>query len=78
MAAAQMAPALRFEDMRSSYTGIRPRLTPEHEHSFADFVIEHDPNYPSIIHLIGIESPGLTSCLSISQSVAEMARNVLS
>jgi L-2-hydroxyglutarate oxidase LhgO len=75
--AAQMAPALRFEDMRSSYTGIRPRLTPEHEHSFADFVIEHDPNHPSIIHLIGIESPGLTSCLSISRSVAEMARSIL-
>ena len=75
--AAQMAPALRFEDMRSSYTGIRPRLMPEHEHSFADFVIEHDPNHPSIIHLIGIESPGLTSCLSISQSVAEMARSIL-
>lgn len=75
--AARMAPALRFEDMRSSYTGIRPRLTPEHEHSFADFVIEHDPNHPSIIHLIGIESPGLTSCLSIGQSVAEMARMIL-
>jgi L-2-hydroxyglutarate oxidase LhgO len=75
--AAQMAPALRFEDMRPSYTGIRPRLTPEHEHSFADFVIEHDPNHPSIIHLIGIESPGLTSCLSISRSVAEMARSIL-
>jgi len=75
--AARMAPALRFEDMRPSYTGIRPRLTPEHEHSFADFVIEHDPNHPSIIHLIGIESPGLTSCLSISKSVAEMVRSML-
>jgi glycerol-3-phosphate dehydrogenase len=75
--AAQMAPALRFEDMRLSYTGIRPRLTPEHEHSFADFVIEHDPNHPSVIHLIGIESPGLTSCLSISLSVVEMARSIL-
>ncbi|MGH9855480.1 MAG: NAD(P)/FAD-dependent oxidoreductase, partial [Blastocatellia bacterium] len=68
--AAQMAPALRFEDMRPSYTGIRPRLAPEHQHSFADFVIEHDPNHPSVIHLIGIESPGLTSCLSIGRSVA--------
>jgi glycerol-3-phosphate dehydrogenase len=75
--AARMAPALRFEDMRPSYTGIRPRLTPEHEHSFADFVIEHDPNHPSVIHLIGIESPGLTSCLSISRSVTEMAQSIL-
>jgi glycerol-3-phosphate dehydrogenase len=75
--AAQMAPALRFEDMRPGYTGIRPRLTPEHEHSIADFVIEHDPIHPSIIHLIGIESPGLTSCLSIAVSVAEMSRDIL-
>src|SRR5215475_7663105 len=75
--AAQMAPALRLEDMRPSYTGIRPRLTPDHEHSIADFVIEHDPNHPSIIHLIGIESPGLTSCLSISRSVVEMAQSIL-
>jgi glycerol-3-phosphate dehydrogenase len=75
--AAQMAPALRFEDMRSGYTGIRPRLTPEHEHSIADFVIEHDPNHSSIIHLIGIESPGLTACLSISRSVVEMARSII-
>ncbi len=75
--AAKMAPALRFEDMRVSYTGIRPRLVPEHEHSFADFVIEHDPNHKSVIHLIGIESPGLTSCLSIGVSVSEMARDIL-
>jgi L-2-hydroxyglutarate oxidase LhgO len=74
--AARMAPALRFEDMRMSYTGIRPRLAAEHEHTFADFVIEHDPNYPSVIHLIGIESPGLTSCLSIGKSVTEMARAI--
>jgi glycerol-3-phosphate dehydrogenase len=75
--AAQMAPSLRFEDMRPSYTGIRPRLVPEHEHSFADFVITHDPRHPSVIHLIGIESPGLTSCLSIAKGVGEMAKTVL-
>ncbi|MEO6726400.1 MAG: NAD(P)/FAD-dependent oxidoreductase [Blastocatellia bacterium] len=75
--AAMMCPSLRPEDLRLSYTGIRPRLVPEQDHSFADWVIEHDPRWPSVIHLIGIESPGLTSCLSIGQSVAEMARSVL-
>jgi glycerol-3-phosphate dehydrogenase len=75
--AALMCPSLRPEDLRLSYTGLRPRLVPEHMHSFADWVIEHDPRWPSVIHLIGIESPGLTSCLSIGQSVAEMARSVL-
>ena len=72
-----MCPSLRLEDLRLSYTGIRPRLTPEHVHTIADWVIEHDPRWPQVIHLIGIESPGLTACLSIGQSVADMVRTVL-
>ncbi len=72
-----MCPSLRLEDLRLSYTGLRPRLTPEHVHTIADWVIEHDPRWPQVIHLIGIESPGLTSCLSIGKSVTEMARSVL-
>jgi len=75
--AVQMVPNLRLEDMRLSYSGLRARLVPEHVPSFADFVIEHDPQWPSVIHCIGIESPGLTSCLSIGASVGEMAREVL-
>jgi len=74
--ATQMVPSLKFEDLRSSYTGLRPRLVPESDHSFADFVIEHDPQWPSVIHLIGIESPGLTSCLSIAKSVSQMVQNI--
>ncbi len=72
-----MCPSLQLEDLRLSYTGLRPRLTPEHIHTIADWVIEHDPRWPQVIHLIGIESPGLTSCLSIGKSVAKMARSVL-
>jgi L-2-hydroxyglutarate oxidase LhgO len=75
--AVQMVPSLRLEDLRPSYSGLRARLLPEHEHTFADFVIEHDPQWPSVIHCIGIESPGLTSCLSIGASVGEMARAVM-
>jgi glycerol-3-phosphate dehydrogenase len=75
--AAQMVPSLRLEDLRPSYSGLRARLLPEHDHSFADFVIEHDPQWPSVIHCIGIESPGLTSCLSIGASVGEMVREVM-
>lgn len=70
--ASRITPGLKPGDLRPSYTGIRARLLPEHDHSFADFVIERDPRSDSVIHLIGIESPGLTSALSIAQSVAEM------
>jgi glycerol-3-phosphate dehydrogenase len=75
--AVQMVPSLRLEDLRLSYSGLRARLVPEHDHSFADFAIERDPNWPSVIHCIGIESPGLTSCLSLGASVSEMAMEVL-
>jgi glycerol-3-phosphate dehydrogenase len=73
--AREMVPSLKFEDMRLSYTGIRPRLAPEHVHTFADWLIEHDPRWPFVIHLIGIESPGLTSALSIGRCVSEMAQS---
>jgi glycerol-3-phosphate dehydrogenase len=75
--ARRIVPALRLEDLRPSYTGIRSRLVPEHEHSFADFVIGPDPRWPTVIHTIGMESPGLTSCLSIAASVGELVRAVL-
>ncbi|HEY7545794.1 MAG TPA: NAD(P)/FAD-dependent oxidoreductase [Blastocatellia bacterium] len=72
-AASRMIPSLKREDLRLSYSGLRARLLPEHDHSFADFVITRDPCWPSVIHLIGIESPGLTAALSIAASVSEMA-----
>ncbi len=75
--ASRIIPSLKFEDLRLSYSGLRARLLPEHDHSFADFVITHDPRWPRVIHLIGIESPGLTSALSIAASVSEMAMSAL-
>jgi glycerol-3-phosphate dehydrogenase len=73
-AARLMMPSLRLADLRPGYTGLRARLLPEHDHSFADFVIMPDRQWPFVIHLIGIESPGLTSVLSIGRSVGEIAR----
>jgi glycerol-3-phosphate dehydrogenase len=75
--ASRIVPALRLADLRLSYTGLRARLLPEQDHSFADFVIGPDPQWPFVIHTIGIESPGLTSCLSISAEVGRMVRAVL-
>jgi glycerol-3-phosphate dehydrogenase len=70
----EMVPALRLEDLRLSYSGLRSRLRSRDEHTFADFVIERDPVHHGVIHLIGMESPGLTSCLSIARSVGEMIK----
>lgn len=52
------------------YTGIRPKLSGENE-GFKDFVIETDSR-TGVIHLLGIESPGLTSSLAIAEYVANL------
>ncbi len=71
-AAVRMLPELELVDLRQSYTGIRAKLHPAGGPSFADFIVEHDPRNAQLIHLLGIESPGLTSCLSLARTVGGM------
>lgn len=54
------------------YAGIRPKLTGPGEKA-ADFMIDGPAEHglEGLVHLFGIESPGLTSCLSIAEDVAE-------
>ncbi|MGE5403793.1 MAG: NAD(P)/FAD-dependent oxidoreductase [Candidatus Saccharibacteria bacterium] len=72
-AARQYLPELRMDDIQPDYAGVRPKLQGPHE-SFRDFVIreESDKGYPGLVNLIGIESPGLTSCLAIARYVASL------
>jgi L-2-hydroxyglutarate oxidase LhgO len=53
------------------YAGIRPKLTGPGEKA-ADFVIDGPGEHglPGLVHLFGIESPGLTAALSIAEDVA--------
>ncbi len=50
--------------------GIRPKLRGPHEAEEKDFVLAQDP--PGLIHLIGIESPGLTAALALAERVAAL------
>jgi len=54
------------------YSGIRPKLTGPGEKA-ADFMIDGPGEHglSGLAHLFGIESPGLTSCLSLAEDVAE-------
>ncbi|WP_414472331.1 NAD(P)/FAD-dependent oxidoreductase [Microvirga sp. M2] len=54
------------------YAGIRPKLTGPGEKA-ADFMIDGPAEHglAGLVHLFGIESPGLTSCLSLAEDVAE-------
>jgi glycerol-3-phosphate dehydrogenase len=74
--ARMIVPSLQFEDLRPSYSGLRARLRPAHDSRFADFVLRYDPNHPSVIHAIGIESPGLTSSLSLGQAISGMVKEL--
>jgi L-2-hydroxyglutarate oxidase LhgO len=63
-------PGLPNGTLVPDYAGIRPKLTGRGE-PVADFVIDtpSDHGLPRIVHLFGIESPGLTASLSIAQEV---------
>jgi L-2-hydroxyglutarate oxidase LhgO len=63
-------PGLPDDMLVPDYAGIRPKLTGQGEPA-ADFMIDtpSDHGLPRIVHLFGIESPGLTASLSIAQEV---------
>jgi len=67
-------PGLTLERLSPDYAGVRPKLVPEGAPS-GDFRIEGPETHGSagLINLLGIESPGLTSSLSIAEHVATLA-----
>ncbi len=84
-AAKQLLPDLTVNDLVPSYTGIRAKLAPPPGASasaasakaMTDFIIERDPEFPRVVQLIGIESPGLTSAPAIAEHVEQLAADIL-
>ncbi|MEM9192507.1 MAG: NAD(P)/FAD-dependent oxidoreductase [Myxococcota bacterium] len=70
---ARYFPSVALEDFSADYSGIRPKLQGPGE-AFRDFVIHQDQR---MVHLLGIESPGLTASESIGRRVAAIADDIM-
>ena len=70
-ASATYWPALPDNSLAPDYAGIRPKLTVRASRP-ADFMIEGPPQHglDRLVHLFGIELPGLTCALSLAEEVA--------
>jgi glycerol-3-phosphate dehydrogenase len=76
--ARKLLPEITESDLQLAYSGLRPKLAgPGEEHGIADFVIERDAKVPRMIHLVGIDSPGLTAAPSIAMQVSEWVGEIL-
>jgi len=66
-------PDLPDDSLVPDYCGIRPKLTGKGEPA-ADFMIDGPAEHglPRLVHLFGIESPGLTSSLSMAEDVTRL------
>jgi len=60
-------PQLTPQMLQPEYSGVQAKLS-----QFNDFAIFRDPSCPNCVHAIGVDSPGLTSCLAIAGYIARL------
>ena len=64
-------PGLRESDLEPYQAGVLAYLS-----GHQDWVIQRDEKHPSCIHLVGLVSPGLTSCLALADYVRQVIDGV--
>jgi glycerol-3-phosphate dehydrogenase len=62
-----MWPGLPANLVIGAYAGIRAKRTSPQEGGFGDFLIQRSSTVDRVIHLLGIESPGLTAAPAIAE-----------
>jgi glycerol-3-phosphate dehydrogenase len=75
--AKKLLPEIEESDLQLGYSGLRPKLVPPGAKGPADFVITRDATVSQALHLVGIESPGLTAAPSIAAQVTRMVAETL-
>lgn len=76
LSAKKFLPFLEYDDISPDMAGIRPKIQKPGD-PLRDFYImeETKRGFPRFINLIGIESPGLTSCIAIAKYVKGLIKN---
>ena len=71
-AIASYFPGLEIDRLQPAYTGVRPKISAPGA-SAADFRLDgpEEHGIAGLVHLFGIESPGLTASLAIAEAVRE-------
>src|SRR5258707_14252526 len=64
-----LLPEIEEKDLQLGYSGLRPKLAAPDHKGIMDFVIMRDPAVAQAIHLVGMESPGLTAAPSVAEHV---------
>ncbi len=72
-------PFLQAGDLQPDLAGIRPRLQVPCGSPPRDFLVCHEEErgLPGMVNLLGIESPGLTCCLSLAGQVGDLLTPVV-
>jgi len=75
--AKHLLPEIEEQDLQLGYSGLRPKLAPPDHKGIVDFVITRDPQVPQAIHLVGMESPGLTAAPAVAGLVVRLVAEIL-
>lgn len=65
-------PGIGAEDLLWHQAGLQARLK-----KFPDFIVSVDSTHPNFVSLLGIDSPGLTSCLAVAERAVKMVEEIL-